>query len=253
MNRRSAEARLLSRILRWGLLLMVGGQILWSFLPARGLSFAATTGQGRTLFDATCSTCHGLNAEGTADGPSLQGVGAAAVDFMLSTGRMPLAAPGDQPERQPPKFTPEEVEAIVGYVAEIAPGGPGIPDVDPGRGSLPAGAVLFLNNCSGCHSAAGVGDSVGGGQIAPDLMPPTATQLGEAIRTGPGLMPVFDADNLSDRDIDSIAAYLHWLRDNGDEGGAPLGRVGAVTEGLVAFVVGLGFLILILRLTGSKT
>jgi ubiquinol-cytochrome c reductase cytochrome c subunit len=253
MTARSAEARLLSRVLRIGLLLAVGAQILWSFAPSRGEASSAHSQEGQALFEANCSTCHGLNAAGTANGPSLQGVGPAAVDFMLTTGRMPLAAPGDQPDRQAPKFSDEQIDAIVAYVAEIAPGGPPIPDVDTARGDLPTGAALFLNNCSGCHSAAGIGDSVGGGQIAPDLTPATATQIGEAIRVGPGLMPVFDTDNLSDQDVDSIAAYVEWLRDNGNDGGAPLGRVGAVAEGLVAFVFGLGFLILVLRLTGSKT
>jgi ubiquinol-cytochrome c reductase cytochrome c subunit len=251
MTGRSAEARLLSRILRIGLLVVVGGQLLWSFLPAGGAT-RSSTGEGRSLYQASCSTCHGLNAEGTANGPSLQGVGPAAVNFMLTTGRMPLAAPGDQPERQPPKFDTEQIDAIQRYVAEIAPGGPAIPDVDPSRGNLSVGASLVLNNCSGCHSAAGVGDSVGGGEIAPSLMPPDATQIGEAIRIGPGVMPVFDPANLSDHDVDSIAAYVHWLRDNGDDGGLPLGRVGAVAEGLAVFVVGLGILLLVLRLTGTK-
>jgi ubiquinol-cytochrome c reductase cytochrome c subunit len=252
MTRRTAEARLLSRVLRVGLVLVVGGQILWSFRPAPGQPLSQAGEQGRVLFEASCSACHGLQAEGTENGPSLQGVGSAAVDFMLSTGRMPLAAPGDQPNRQQPKFDEDQIDAIVAYLAEIVPGGPPIPTVDTSKGSLADGSALFLNNCSGCHSAAGVGDSVGGGQIAPDLMPATATQIGEAIRIGPGLMPVFDEDNLSEQDVNSIAAYLHWLRDNGDEGGAQLGRVGAVAEGLVAFVVGLGLLFLVVRLTGSK-
>jgi ubiquinol-cytochrome c reductase cytochrome c subunit len=252
MTRRTAEARLLSRVLRVGLVLVVGGQILWSFRPAPGQPLSQAGEQGRVLFEASCSTCHGLQAEGTENGPSLQGVGSAAVDFMLSTGRMPLAAPGDQPNRQQPKFDEDQIDAIVAYLAEIVPGGPPIPTVDTSKGSLADGSALFLNNCSGCHSAAGVGDSVGGGQIAPDLMPATATQIGEAIRIGPGVMPVFDEDNLSEQDVNSIAAYLHWLRDNGDEGGAQLGRVGAVAEGLVAFVVGLGLLFLVVRLTGSK-
>ena len=180
MTRRSAEARLLSRIVRVGLLLAVGAQILWSFTPSQGETLSATAQQGRSLFEANCSTCHGLGAEGTENGPSLQGVGAASVDFMLSTGRMPLAAPDDQPTRQPPKFSDEEIDAFVAYLAEIAPGGPPIPDVAVSRGDLPTGASLFLNNCSGCHSAAGIGDSVGGGQIAPDLAPASATQIGEA-------------------------------------------------------------------------
>lgn len=252
MTRRDAEARVLSRLLRATIALAIVGQVVWSFAPTQGAPVAATDEQGKRLYEASCSTCHGLNVEGTENGPSLQGAGAAAVDFMLSTGRMPLAAPSDQPVRQPPAFTAEEIDAIVRYVSEIAPGGPPIPDVDPARGDLSDGAALFLNNCSGCHAAAGIGDSIGGGQIAPDLMPATATQIGEAMRIGPGLMPVFDEDDLTQHDVDSIAAYLHWLRDNGDDGGIQLGRVGAVAEGLVAFVIGLGVLILVIRLTGSK-
>jgi ubiquinol-cytochrome c reductase cytochrome c subunit len=252
MTRRTAEARLLSRILRVGLVLVIGGQIVWSFRPSPGQALSQTAEQGRALYEAGCSTCHGLQAEGTVNGPSLEGSGSAAVSFMLTTGRMPLAAPGDQPMRQEPAFDDEQIDALVAYLAEIAPGGPAIPDVDTSKGSLSDGAALFLNNCSGCHAAAGVGDSVGGGQIAPNLMPASATQIGEAVRVGPGLMPRFDEENLSEQDLNSIAAYLHWLRDNGDEGGLQLGRVGAVAEGLVAFVVGLGLLFLVVRLTGSK-
>lgn len=251
MSGSASDARRLSRILRYGLLFAFVGQVVWSFLPARGQP-TPDVDQGRSLYQASCSTCHGLSAEGTSNGPSLQGAGSAAADFMLMTGRMPLAAPEDQPERQEPKFSPDQIEAIVAYLAEIAPGGPPIPDVDPTRGHLATGAQLFVNNCSACHGAAAVGDSIGGGQIAPSLMPVTPTQFGEAIRIGPGLMPPFDVDNLSNTDVDSIAAYLEWLRDNGNEGGIQLGRVGAVAEGLAAFVIGLGVLILVLRLTGSK-
>ncbi len=246
------EARLLSLILRVGLLLAIGGQFLWSFRPAASAQLTVQAAEGEVLFQASCSTCHGVNAEGTPNGPSLQGVGPAAVDFMLTSGRMPLAAPGDQPNRQAPRFRPAQIDAIVAYVATIAPGGPLIPAVDTSAGSLSAGSKLFLNNCSACHGASAGGDSVGGGQIAPSLMPPTATQIGEAIRIGPGVMPKFDENNLSDADVNSIARYLVWLRSNGSEGGLQLGRVGAVAEGLIAFVVGLGLLLLAVRLSGSK-
>ena len=247
------EARLVSRVLRIGLLLAIAGQMLWSFRPAASQAQTAQEVQGQQLFEASCSTCHGLGAEGTENGPSLQGVGPAAVDFMLSTGRMPLADPGQQPVRQEPRFTDPEIAAIVAYVASIAPGGPDIPNVDTSRGDLDQGFELFLNNCSGCHGAAGIGDSVGGGQIAPSLYPPDATQIGEAIRIGPGVMPRFGENDLSRRDVDSIARYLEWVRDNGDEGGFQLGRVGAVAEGLIALTIGLGLLVLVIRVTGSKT
>jgi ubiquinol-cytochrome c reductase cytochrome c subunit len=240
-----------SLILWIGLLLAIGGQA-WSFRPTASNAQTALETQGEQLYAASCSTCHGLNAEGTANGPTLQGVGPAAVDFMLSSGRMPLADPGEQPVRQEPRFTDDQVEAIVGYVSSIAPGGPEIPDVDTARGELPRGFQLFLNNCSGCHGAAGIGDSVGGGQIAPSLYPPNAKQIGEAIRVGPGVMPRFGENDLSRAEVDSIARYLEWVRDNGDEGGFQLGRVGAVAEGLIAVTVGLGLLVLVIRLTGAK-
>jgi ubiquinol-cytochrome c reductase cytochrome c subunit len=46
---------------------------------------------GKKLFLSNCASCHGKNAEGTANGPSLIGVGAASVDFQVSTGRKPAA------------------------------------------------------------------------------------------------------------------------------------------------------------------
>jgi ubiquinol-cytochrome c reductase cytochrome c subunit len=246
------EARMLSRILRIGLALAVLGQIAWSFRPAPSSAQADLEVEGRALYEANCSTCHGLGAEGTANGPSLQGVGPASVDFMLRTGRMPLANPADQSVRGEPKFTPTEIDALIAYVASIAPGGEPIPTVDTSAGDLALGAEVFLNNCAGCHGAGASGDSIGGGQIAPSLDPADPTEIGEAVRIGPGLMPRFGPETIDQRELDSLAAYLVWLRDHGDEGGVQLGRVGAVAEGLVAVVVGLGILILVLRLTGAK-
>jgi ubiquinol-cytochrome c reductase cytochrome c subunit len=253
MTRDRAEARLLSRILRIGLLLALLGQIAWSFRPEPSRAQTDQQAQGQALYEANCSTCHGLQAEGTANGPSLQNAGPAAVDFMLSTGRMPLANPGDQPVRDEPKFTPEQIAAIVAYVETIAPGGEPIPTVDPAAGDLARGAEVFLNTCAGCHGAGATGDSVGGGQIAPTIDPANPTQIGEAIRIGPGLMPRFGPETIDQADLDSVAAYLLWIRDHGQDGGLQLGRVGAVAEGLVIVVVGLGLMILFLRLTGAKT
>jgi ubiquinol-cytochrome c reductase cytochrome c subunit len=246
------ETRMLSRILRIGLALAVLGQIAWSFRPPPSSAQADLETEGRALYEANCSTCHGLGAQGTENGPSLQGVGPASVDFMLRTGRMPLANPADQSVRGEPKFTPLEIDALIAYVASIAPGGEPILTVDTSAGDLALGAEVFLNNCAGCHGAGASGDSIGGGQIAPSLDPADPTEIGEAVRIGPGLMPRFGPETIDQRELDSLAAYLVWLRDHGDEGGVQLGRVGAVAEGLVAVVVGLGILILVLRLTGAK-
>jgi ubiquinol-cytochrome c reductase cytochrome c subunit len=253
MTRDRAEARLLSRILRIGLLLALLGQIAWSFRPEPSRAQTDQQAQGQALYEANCSTCHGLQGEGTANGPSLQNAGPAAVDFMLSSGRMPLANPGDQPVRDEPKFTPDQTAAIVAYVETIAPGGEPIPTVDPAAGDLARGAEVFLNTCAGCHGAGATGDSVGGGQIAPTINPADPTQIGEAIRIGPGVMPRFGPETIDQADLDSLAAYLLWLREHGEDGGLQLGRVGSVAEGLVIVVVGLGLMILFLRLTGAKT
>ena len=251
-GRAHAEARLLSRLLRVGLTLAVLGQIAWSFRPAASGAQSQFETEGRALYEANCSTCHGLDASGTANGPSLLGSGPAATDFMLRTGRMPLANPADQPERRDPKFTPAQIDALIAYISSIAPGGEPIPTVDASAGDLALGAQVFLDNCASCHGAGASGDSVGGGQIAPSLYPADPTEIGEAVRIGPGVMPNFGPETIDQADLDALAAYLLWLRDNGDEGGLQLGRAGAVAEGLVAVVVGLGVLILVLRLTGAK-
>jgi ubiquinol-cytochrome c reductase cytochrome c subunit len=166
---------------------------------------------------------------------------------------MPLANPGDQPVRQEPAFTPEEISAVVAYLSRVAPGGPAIPVVSTDGGDLAAGAELYLNNCAGCHGAGASGDSVGGGQIAPALDEATPVQIAEALRIGPGVMPKFGEQTFDNGDVESLSAYLVWLRTNGSEGGLQLGRVGAVAEGLVAIVIGLGLLLLVIRLTGTKT
>jgi ubiquinol-cytochrome c reductase cytochrome c subunit len=247
-----AEARVLSRILRIGLLLAVVGQIGWSLRPEPSRAQSDQQREGEALYQASCSTCHGLGAQGTDDGPSLEGAGAAALDFYLSTGRMPLANPEAQPQRSSPKFSRQEIDAIIAYVGTLVPGGEPIPSVDPQAGSLARGLDVFLASCAACHGAGATGDSIGGGQIAPSLSAPDAREIGEAIRIGPGQMPRFGPETLSQEDVDSLARYLLWMRDHGDEGGVALGRVGPVAEGLIAVVIGLGLLVLVIRLTGSR-
>ncbi len=247
------EARLLARVVRIGLLVAILGQLAWSFRPGPSLALTDEENLGRSLFEGNCTTCHGIDAAGTANGPSLQRVGPASVDFQLSSGRMPLGNPADQPERLTPAFSPEEISAIVAYLRAIAPGGPEIPTVDAEGGDLSRGSQLFLDNCAACHGAGASGASVGGGQIAPSLDEASPTQIGEAIVVGPGVMPAFGEQTLTEDDVDAIATYLVWLRDHGSEGGLQLGRVGAVAEGLVAVVVGLGLIVLVIRLTGAKT
>jgi ubiquinol-cytochrome c reductase cytochrome c subunit len=200
---------------------------------------------GEELYLTGCVTCHGVNGAGTDLAPTLIGVGAAAADFYLTTGRMPAAAGTDQqPNRKPPAYGDDEIEALVAYVASLG-AGPAIPELDLAGADVANGGVLFRANCASCHNAAAVGGALSYGRHAPPLDDSTAVQVVEAMRIGPGQMPVFDPETIDDRSATDIAAYVQYLRDPEDPGGLSLGRVGPVTEGFVALVVGLGGAVLI--------
>lgn len=248
------------RRVRRGLLGLIPLALAMQFVASARTSVAPAaraesplTLQGRTLYELNCMSCHGVGAAGTDDGPALLGVGAASVDFQLSTGRMPLADPAGPVERKEPRFAPEQIDAIVAYVTSLAPGGQPIPLVDTGRGDLAAGQLSFADNCAACHGVGGSGDSIGGNQIAPSLYEATDLQVAEAIRVGPGAMPRFDEELVPQQELDDLARYVGYLRDSDDPGGLGLGRVGPVAEGLVGLLIGLGVLILVIRFTGSRT
>ena len=211
---------------------------------------AQAGGRGQLLYQQNCATCHGQRGQGTERGPSLIGVGAASADFYLSTGRMPLTEEESNPERTKPAFGQADIDALVAYVASLD-GGPRIPAVAPAAGRLAEGEQLYQENCAACHSATGTGGALTSGQTAPSLAQATPVQVAEAIRVGPGAMPKFPPQALNDPQVDSVAAYVGHLQDSGDRGGYGLGRIGPVTEGLVAWVVGLGLLILIVRRLGK--
>ncbi len=199
---------------------------------------------GRDLFVTGCATCHGVDAKGrTLDGgvkaPSLYGVGEASADFQIRTGRMPLASPNAQAARKPTAYPDDEIDALVAYVGSlVGPGGPGpaIPDVDVSDPDLALGGELFRANCAACHNASGSGGALSQGRAAPTLWDASATELVEAMRTGPGQMPVFGPDALSRSEADNIAAYALTLSDREGRGGFDLGAVGPVPEGFVAWV-----------------
>jgi len=206
--------------------------------------------RGRELFLEGCSSCHGLDArgvEGTA--PSLRGAGAAAADFYLSTGRMPLDKPGDEPVRSQPRYPPHEIDAIVAYVGSL--GGPPIPDVSPRRGDIAEGFEAFTEHCAGCHQAVAKGGVVTGA-FAPDLGEATPTQVGEAVRVGPYIMPLFGHRQIDDRTLDSIARYVELTKDPVDEGGWGIGNIGPVPEGMIAWLLALAALLLVARLIGVR-
>jgi ubiquinol-cytochrome c reductase cytochrome c subunit len=202
---------------------------------------------GKNMFDANCSSCHGLDAQGTTQGPSLIGAGAAAVDFQVSTGRMPAKEVGAENERKPAVFTQQQIYQISDYIASLG-GGPAIPDaqqVSAAGADTALGSQLFSANCAQCHGFAGAGGALTYGKDAPPLTEATPTQIYEAMLTGPEAMPVFSDGALSPSAKRDIIAYVTQTRVEPNPGGFSLGRTGPITEGLVVFLGGLGFLVLI--------
>ena len=240
----------------------VGPSLLIFALLAIGTTFsvanATTTAQttqadrsalieeGRQIFLKGCSSCHGLNSEGGAIAPSLVGVGAASVDFQVGTGRMPMADMSTQAARKAPLYTPEETAALAAYVASLAPG-PEIPteaQLNYERdGSTAEGGELFRNNCAMCHNFAGQGGALTQGKYAPTLMGIEPKHIYEAMITGPQAMPVFSDKTITPKEKMDIIKWIKHAESEPNLGGASLGRVGPVTEGLLAWTFGLGILI----------
>ena len=212
---------------------------------------AQAAGRGQTLYQQSCASCHGQQGQGTQRGPTLVGVGAASADFYLSTGRMPITDDQRNPGRAKPAFGRADIDALVAYVASLG-GGPPVPAVDPAAGRLADGERLYQENCAACHSATGTGGALTSGQVAPSVDQATPVQVAEAIRVGPGAMPRFDPEALNGPQVDSITAYVGRLQRGGDRGGWDLGRIGPVTEGLVAWVVGLGLIVMVVRRLGKE-
>lgn len=207
--------------------------------------------EGRRLFENACASCHGAGGTGTDLGPPVIGAGAAGSDFMLTTGRMPLEDPHRQPVRKPAAFNDEQISQINAYVASLGPG-PAIPEVDVDRGDLVRGQQLYSENCAACHSSAGSGGAVGAGLEAPALTRSNPLQVVQAMRIGPGTMPVFEERTISEEDANSIARYLVFLENAPDPGGLGIGRIGPIAEGAVTWIVGVGLLVMACRMIGDK-
>jgi ubiquinol-cytochrome c reductase cytochrome c subunit len=216
--------------------------------------------QGRHLYVVSCSSCHGMNAEGVLTegghnyGPPLIGVGAAAVDFQIKTGRMPRARPGAQAEQKENYFSDDEVEALAAYVASLAPG-PAIPsddEADPELGDPQFGRQLWQTNCTACHGFAGAGGAMPGGAIAPNLLGTDYRQIIEALLTGPGPMPNFSDGVITPDQKRDILAYIKDLKAQPSYGGDDLGQSGARAEGMWGWVVGVGALVLVAVWIGNN-
>ena len=209
---------------------------------------------GKKLFLSNCSTCHGKNAEGRLNAPSLIGVGEAAVDFQVSTGRMPCQASGPQCAVKPVQFTEEQISALAAYVGSLAVG-PAIPTAAQveATGDLTKGGELFRINCAMCHNAAGAGGALTQGKYAPALMGSSGKTIYEAMLTGPQSMPVFNDANINPEQKRDIITYLTYLQTNKSVGGEELGNLGPVAEGLFLWLGALGLIIAITIWLAAKS
>ncbi|PJI93486.1 c-type cytochrome [Luteimicrobium subarcticum] len=229
------------------LALLVTGGVYAVLAPSQARADTASTQDietGKKLFQANCATCHGLDAQGTETAPSLIGVGAASVDFQVSTGRMPAEINGPQAQVKPRQFDDDETAALAAYVASLG-AGPAIPtdeQVDPAKGNPATGADIFRTNCAMCHNAVGAGGALSEGKYAPSLFKTSPRNIYQAMLTGPQSMPVFNDANITPDEKRDVIAYLVAQRD-GSPGGATLGSLGAVSEGIWAWIVGIGLLV----------
>ena len=207
-------------------------------------SAALTVEDGKKLFQANCATCHGMNLEGTGDGPSLYGVGELSVEFQMATGRMPLQAQGPQAPQKPVQFTQDQIEAIASWVQSVAPG-PGYPSetVLDGEGDVANGAELFRINCAMCHNVAAAGGALTEGKWAPALTNTSPLHIYAAMVTGPQNMPVFNDLTLTTEEKRDIISALMYMQESEPVGGFTLGSLGPVSEGLFIWIFGIGSLI----------
>ncbi len=231
-------------------LLLVGG-LYAGFAPGVHAEdtpqMSADAQAGKTLYDRSCISCHGANGQGVTDrGPSLIGVGSAAVEFQVTTGRMPLAQQGAQAERKKPVFTDAQARQMGAYIEALG-GGPQLPPgTDLHSGGDPArGGELFRLNCAACHAFGAGGGALSSGKFAPSLYNATDRQIYGAMLTGPQNMPVFGDNEITPQQKEDIIAYLHTLKTTRDPGGWGIGRLGPVPEALVIFLVGMVFLIFV--------
>jgi ubiquinol-cytochrome c reductase cytochrome c subunit len=216
----------------------------------------AQSPSGQDLYQERCASCHGEHGQGSSAGPTLVGRSAADVHLMLDTGRMPAAAPYANEIHKAPQLTDAQMAQLVRYVRTFSPKADAtLPKILPGN--VVRGRALFAENCAQCHGASGEGASVGNANVAPSLMNATVFQVAEAIRAGPEIMPRFGRDTLSDRDVSDIARYVNFVQTQSDRphsidsGGIPLGHLGPVAEGFVAWFFGLGALALFVRRIGT--
>ncbi|EFF90602.1 MULTISPECIES: cytochrome bc1 complex diheme cytochrome c subunit [Streptomyces] len=216
-----------------------------------------TIEEGKKLYAVGCASCHGTGGQGTTDGPSLVGVGAAAVDFQVGTGRMPAQQPGAQIPRKKVIYSQAEIDQLAAYIASLG-AGPVVPtknQYSPEGADIAKGGELFRTNCAQCHNFTGKGGALTHGKFAPDLDGVQPKHIYEAMQTGPQNMPSFPDTTMSEKNKKDIIAYLNAVNSDKTDnpGGLELGGLGPVSEGLFAWIFGLGALIAVAVWVAART
>ncbi|MFD4138132.1 c-type cytochrome [Streptomyces sp. NPDC058572] len=203
--------------------------------------------EGQKLYTVGCASCHGMGGQGTTDGPSLVGVGSAAVDFQVATGRMPAQQPGAQVPKKPVIYSQAQIDQLAAYVASLGAGPitPTEKQYNPEGANIAKGGELFRNNCAQCHNFTGEGGALTDGKYAPSLEGVSPKHLYEAMQTGPQNMPSFPDTTLPEQEKRDIIAYVKTVNseETATPGGFALGGIGPVAEGLFGWIFGLGSLI----------
>ncbi|MHB9862411.1 cytochrome bc1 complex diheme cytochrome c subunit [Streptomyces sp. YIM S03343] len=217
-----------------------------------------TIQEGKKLYLVGCASCHGTGGQGSSNGPSLVGVGAAAVDFQVGTGRMPAAtSEGAQVPKKKATYSQAEIDQLAAYIASLG-AGPAVPTKEQyskDGADIARGGELFRTNCAQCHNFTGKGGALTKGKYAPNLEGVAPKTIYEAMLTGPQNMPSFPDTTMTEQNKKDIIAYLNAV--NGDEttnpGGLELGGLGPVTEGLFGWIFGLGALIAVAVWVAART
>jgi ubiquinol-cytochrome c reductase cytochrome c subunit len=254
-RRRSKQRRRLANVAGLMVGLVLTGALYSAFAPAQAAddtTESAAEAAGRQLYQNSCITCHGSNLQGVPTrGPSLIGVGAASVYFQVHTGRMPLVRQEAQAHEKPTIFSDKQIDQLMAYV-QAHGGGPTVPSGNLRDGDLAQGGELFRLNCASCHNFVGEGGALSSGKAAPSLKNANDLTIYTAMLTGPENMPVFGDNQLTPDEKRSVINYVQTIKQQADPGGAGIGRIGPVSEGLVIWVVGIGALLFGIFWMGSK-
>ena len=248
--------RRLRRRLAAGILLLVAlalaGSLAAVLTPKPQVAVAdesqsALLRNGKQLYETSCVSCHGANLQGVGDrGPSLIGVGEAAVYFQVSTGRMPAMSLNSQAPSKAPNFDDTQIDALGAFI-QANGGGPLVVRDANGEiaqeslthGDVARGGDLFRLNCASCHNFTGKGGALSSGKYAPDLGSTSPQAIYTAMLTGPQNMPKFSDRQLSPEEKVDIVSYVRHAAEARSPGGYGLGGFGPTSEAMAMWIIGI--------------